>query len=250
MGWGEFIGPAVVAAVVSGIISVVAMLVNRATMIVLHKDKLGADRDMADLRFSFDKDIAQKKFSFDKDLAERKVDLDLKLAHRKRQQELAEEVLAGFYEVRHLVQGARSPVAYAGEGKTRKREPNETDNISDAKDKYFAILERLEFHQEIIAKLMSRQYRMIAWFGRQASDPFLQLSKAIWSVKVAAHMLVNNVGRAEGRVDPERFQKWEEKIWDGYADSDEIAKKVDDSVAAIEALCQPVLSTQPLTALQ
>ena len=59
----EFVGPAVVAAVVSGVISLVSMAVNWSTIIQVSKEKLQADRDLAREKFNFDKEIGERKLA-------------------------------------------------------------------------------------------------------------------------------------------------------------------------------------------
>ena len=73
MDLSSFVGPAVVAAVVSGIIATVGMFVNRATTIRVHEDKLKPDRDLAERKFDFDRDLAERKATADIALAEKKV---------------------------------------------------------------------------------------------------------------------------------------------------------------------------------
>src|SRR4051812_9019406 len=90
--WSTFIGPAVIAAAVSGIVSIVSMMMGRSTTIELHRQRLDADQILASRRM--EADIA---------LAERRFQLDLDIALRKRQLELAEAVLVDFYGLPALV---------------------------------------------------------------------------------------------------------------------------------------------------
>jgi hypothetical protein len=87
MDWGaSFIGPAVVA--VSGIVSVVGLIVSTQTARAIHTEKL-----------AFDERLAERKVNADIALAEKKIALDASLADRKRRQDLAEEVLSGFFQI-------------------------------------------------------------------------------------------------------------------------------------------------------
>jgi hypothetical protein len=47
MDWGAFIGPAIVAAVVSGIISMIDMVVSTRTALALHTEALKSDERLA-----------------------------------------------------------------------------------------------------------------------------------------------------------------------------------------------------------
>jgi hypothetical protein len=53
----DWIGPAVVAAVVSGIVSYGALI-----------KKLDSERKLAERRFEYDKDLAERRFSYERDL--------------------------------------------------------------------------------------------------------------------------------------------------------------------------------------
>jgi hypothetical protein len=94
--WGALIGPAVVAAAISALVSGIGILISARTTRAVHRDRLAFDRDQAERRFSAE--IA---------LAERKVALDRQLHDRKRRAELAEAVLADFYRVEEIYRAAR-----------------------------------------------------------------------------------------------------------------------------------------------
>ena len=83
MDWGSFIGPAVVAAAVSGIVSVVGLVVSTRTARAIHTEKLAFDREQAAQKLAFDERLAERKFAFDKQLAEHKFEFDKELAERK-----------------------------------------------------------------------------------------------------------------------------------------------------------------------
>jgi hypothetical protein len=97
--WGSFIGPAVVAAGVSGIVSVVGLIVSTRAARAIHTEKLAFDRDQAAQKLAFDDRLAERKVNADIALAEKKIALDASLADRKRRQDLAEEVLSSFYQM-------------------------------------------------------------------------------------------------------------------------------------------------------
>src|ERR1700674_2399487 len=115
MDFSPLIGPATVAAGVSGVISVVGLIVSNVAARRLHTEKLG-----------FDSQLAERKFEFDKDLAERKFRYDRELHDHKRQVELAEEVLADFYQAKGIFEWARDIDTPGGEGEAGKAEPGET----------------------------------------------------------------------------------------------------------------------------
>src|SRR5689334_4912630 len=66
----------------------------------------------------------------------------------KRRMELAEEVLALFYQARDIIEEIRSPFGYGGEGSTRKPSPNERPEDKDALDHAYSLVERYNKHIE------------------------------------------------------------------------------------------------------
>jgi hypothetical protein len=233
--WTSFIGPAVVAAVVAAIISLVVAFINRGTTIKLHKERL--DQEDA---------LAKKKADADIALAERKFELDASLADRKRRQDLAEEVLSGFYQVAAIMRSVRSPMSYEGEGKDRPKVAGETESMGRLKDTYYAIIARYEHNREAIGNLMSKRHRMAAWFGAAADAPFQELLEAINLVIIGAQSLIRYAGDENGvrKTNLNLWHKWEGSIWWGAEDPDPIATKIDAATKKIEDICKPVLQAK------
>jgi len=159
----------------------------------------------------------------------------------KRKVELAEEVLADFYQARDIINAARSPGSFGYEGETRKKEGWETEEDTRSLNAYFATAERLNAKSDFFAQLHARRYRFIARFGKKAAQPYDDLHKVYVEIIVAVRMLLSTYrSRAEGTL-PSGFRKWQETIWGGMAEDDLIPKKLDQIVSAIEATCGPVL---------
>ena len=95
------------AALIGGLLG--AWISSRTTR-VTHRERVKADHDLAERRFTFERELAERKFKLDRGLAD-----------WKRRTDLAEEVLSDFYKARSIFGQARSPFAFAGEGKTRPR---------------------------------------------------------------------------------------------------------------------------------
>src|SRR6202012_4354907 len=89
----------------------------------------------------------------------------------KRKIELAEQVLASFYEAGDLFVWVRSPAAFGGEGETRQAE-GEDENVRRSRNTYFVPIERMQKHSELFAKLQSQRYSFMALFGSDAVAPF------------------------------------------------------------------------------
>jgi len=126
---GQIAGPVVVAAIVSGIISIVSIVVNRSTIITVHEARMRGDHDLAERKFGFDKELAERKFADEK----------AQLIH-KRQFELAETILADAYRFREIMGDVRNGAALGSEGQSRERDANETEPVTNKKDTYFVPL--------------------------------------------------------------------------------------------------------------
>jgi hypothetical protein len=151
MDWPSLIGPAVVAAVVSGVVSVVGFFVSARTARSIHAERVVFDKQQAERKFDVDKDLAEKKFSYDRELAERKFAQEREQLVYKRQFELAEGLLADAYRFRGLILGARISGSFGGEGTTRKSVKKESEEVKQAKDMYYIPVERLRKDGEFLA---------------------------------------------------------------------------------------------------
>ncbi|MGI8567668.1 MAG: hypothetical protein ACR2KT_00530 [Methylocella sp.] len=171
MDWGALVGPAVVAAVVSGIISVIGLVVSTTTARALHTDKLKSDERLAERKFAFDKELAERKFEFDKELAERRFKYDRGLHDHKRRVELAEQVLTAFYHVKDVFVNARSPFSFGNEGEERPRRGIESEGLARLRNSYYVPIARLNKEAEVFAKLYGNRSRFKAYFGEPAAEP-------------------------------------------------------------------------------
>ena len=131
----------------------------------------------------------------------------------KRKAELAEAVLADFYEARDIIDHAREPFGADGEGRTRERGEGETEQDSNTLDSYFRHVERLNNRSEFFAKLRARLYQYKALFGVSASRPFDQLLKIRVDIIHAARRLIfyHNSADHSDRLNQERV-KWMETL--------------------------------------
>lgn len=214
------------------IVAATAVFVNAATSIFLHIR-----------RARFDAQLAKRKFDLDLALAERKVSLDLAAADRKRAQDLAEEVLSGFYEVARMMPAIRSPATWNHEGKSRPRPEGEQDSIASLRDTYYAIVERLDRNREVIARLLSKQFRVQAVFGTEATGPFEELNGIVSRITTSARMLIMTAGQTP----PPSHTKWQSDIWADWGKVDEVSASIDAMIADVERIFRPALATKPPT---
>jgi hypothetical protein len=240
MDWTSLIGPAVVAAVISGLVSSIGIWISARTARRIHTDKIAFDERQAERRASADLTLAERKITADIALAEKKLALDRALAAWKRQTELAEETLADFYQARDIFQAARSPGGFGDEGDTRQKEEWETENDTRTLNSYFRTAERLAAKSEFFAQLASRLYRFTALFGADASEPYKQLFQIRSEILVAVRMLITtHRQRADGSL-PQDRKGWESIIGWPHTEFDPIAARVDSVVEAMEKICRSV----------
>jgi len=232
MDWHSLIGPAVVAAGVSGLISIVGLIVSTRTARQLHTEKVDSDRELATKKFEFDKELAQRKF--DQERAQ--------LIH-KRQFDLAEALLADAYRFRDLMAYVRNGFSFGSEGETRKPRVGETEDEKRMRDNYFVPIERLQKEGEFVSGFMTKQHTALAHFGPDAAKAFQLLGEALNGVQTASGMLVHMPRDSEN--DRDFIDQMRGEIWANYAKvrnkEDEIGKKIEEGVSLFENLCKPFL---------
>jgi hypothetical protein len=234
MDWGSLIGPAVVAAGVSGFISIVSMVVTTRSARQLHSEKLASDRDLAERKFEFDKDLAERKFRYDRDLHS-----------LKRQIELVEEVLVCFYQVRDVFESARFPGSFSDEGKERPRDPNETEDEARIKDAYYVPIARLNENIELFSKLHSYRHRFEAYFGPEAASAFAEIHRVRVEIFSAAEILIMDYRERKPDPDPEFTKQQKEIIWKRHSKADPLEERVSKAIEKVEQVCRPFLSGVP-----
>src|SRR5258706_15614439 len=89
----------------------------------------------------------------------------------RRRMDLAEEVLALFYQARDVIRIIRSPAGWKGEGATRKPGPDESPEQKQALDQAYVVVERYDKHIEIFSRLQTLRYRFMAQVGVDKAKP-------------------------------------------------------------------------------
>jgi hypothetical protein len=159
----------------------------------------------------------------------------------KRKAELAEEVVADFYEARDILNAARSPGSLGHEGTTREKAAWETEQDTRILNAYFTTAERLFNKEEFFAQFYARRYRFAAHFGVEAAKPYDDLHKIYAHVVVAVRMLIGTYRqRSEGSL-PENRRRWEESIGWAVTEDDKIPSRLDAIVEDIEKICRPAI---------
>lgn len=225
-----FIAPAVVAAAVSAFVTIAGFFVSRSTSLMMHGQRLDTDRE-----------LTERKVNADIALAEKKVALDRALAAWTRNTELAEQILAAFYEARDIIEDARSPAGFGDEGSTRRIEPGESESDTRALNSYFRTTERLNAKQEFFGALAAKRHRFVALFGMAGLQPYEELFRIRNEINVSVQMLIITHRQREQGSLPEDRRKWEATMGWGMPESDKISPRLDQVIDAIEPICKPVI---------
>jgi hypothetical protein len=168
----------------------------------------------------------------------------------KRRLELAEEVLALFYEARDVISYIRSPFSISGEGSTREAAPNESPEEKQINDRAYIVFERYNKRQDLFNKIHSMRYRYMARFGKDSAKPFNELNKIVNEIFSSAQMLSfywkeqgHRVweSKAEFEKHLKEMRKHESVFWEMSPDKDPILPRVNAMVSAIEAQALKVI---------
>jgi hypothetical protein len=237
----SLIGPAVVAAVISGLVATIGIWISARTARRIHTEKLAFDREEAERRFVREVGVSEARIKADIALAEKKLTLDRALAAWKRRTEFAEEVLADFYRARDIINAVRSPGSYSDEGETRQKADWETESDTRTLNVYFTAIERLANNREFFAQLLARRYRFLALFSPDAANLYDDIFKVQIEIRTAVRMLlVTHQQRDMGSLPNDR-REWEAIIWDTQSKGDPIPARLNRIIEGIEAICRPVI---------
>ena len=177
----------------------------------------------------------------------------------KRKLELAEEVLALFYEARDVISYIRNPFGFGGEGSTRNAAPNESPEEKQINDNAYVVFERYNKRQDLFSKLYSMRYRYMAQFGRDSAKPFDDLYKIVNEIFISARMLPHYwkeqghrqwKNEAEFQKHLDEMHKHEAIFWEMSADKDQITPRVSAVISDIEAQCNKIISPTTLQGIK
>jgi hypothetical protein len=170
----------------------------------------------------------------------------------KRQMELAEDVLALFYQARDIIHVVRNPLGWGGEGSSRKAAPTESPEEKAALDQAYVVVERYEKHIETFSKLQTLRYRFMAQVGLEKSKPFDDLNMVIRDIMLAARRLGRYWRKGDDghRTEEQRkrhfedIRKAEAIFWEGSEDPDPIQVRVESLIKEIEGTCKAILTSK------
>lgn len=163
----------------------------------------------------------------------------------RRKAELAEEVLASFYEAKEVIEWVRFPGGYAGEGETRTPTTAETEEQAQARNFHYVPVERLNKNNELFSKIQAQKYRFMAYFGKESEKPFKDMKSIHNQIIVAAgtlirteHHLYTTGGIPQSVV---TLREKSENIIGRFLDEDPIEPIMNEVMEKIEAICRPCL---------
>jgi len=119
----------------------------------------------------------------------------------KRQIELAEQVLAKFFEVRDAIAFIRNPFSSLSEGSTRERSESESKEQANLLDRGYIVVERYAKKESVVAELNTLKYRFMASFGAGTEGIFLDTNRLLNSIFSSARILATHYWPRQGRAD-------------------------------------------------
>ncbi len=173
----------------------------------------------------------------------------------KRQIELAEQVLAKFFEIRDAVAFIRNPFSQSSEGSTRRRADHETPEQAQLLDRGYIVVERYAKKESAFVEFSTLKYRFMASFGPSTEAIFSETNSVLNSIFISAQMLATYYWQRQGRVKMEQdeFQrhldemhKHEGVFWDIGTETDEVRTKFNAIQAKLEAAVKPCFQ-EPLS---
>lgn len=161
----------------------------------------------------------------------------------KRRIELAENVLALFYEAQDAIREIRSPFSDIGEGSSRKHSGPETEEETKILDQAYIVFERHQKREKLFAELRSVKYRVMATFGSEAGEPFEELNSILNEIFVAAYILGARYWRRQvhgemSKEESKQMEKLEEVFWSSGQENDQVASRVQKAVEKIETIAK------------
>ncbi len=161
----------------------------------------------------------------------------------KRRVELAEEVLADFYQFADIIRAIRSPGGFKDESAARLRTEKETPAEASKLDAYYVPIARIAQRSDFFSELKSKRYRSRALLGKPIDEAFTALDDAVWEVQSKAMRLSDMVrhGGAAFDLHLDVVQQYELAIWQHMPGDDPVEPIVKRAIVSVETVCRPIL---------
>lgn len=238
----DLLKSAVVAAIITAGVAGVGVFVTSQTSRAVNREKMDLDRQLAERRYELDQLLAEQRSAADLALAERRAVLEREVALAKRRAEIAEVILAEFYEVRKVFDSIRSPMIWAYE----MVEEEGVDEELIRNDGY-GVIRRVRKHEALFARLETHRFVSGALFGTEAIECFNKVIQAHNRLMSAAENLVrwrkqSLLGTMDEFLAKNRQLIFRYPVSD-EAPADEITELLDQAVRDIETICRPALTS-------
>ena len=150
-----------------------------------------------------------------------------------RQSEVAEQALVLASQAEEVFQHIRSSGGFAGEGSTRKPEPNEPAEEKNRLDSAFVPIERINKEARFFEQVVEIKPRVAAVFGKGRVEPFNEFLAVRWEIIGEAHMLSQLRQGGHFRTPEEQREHF-----------DKTTERLARAVASIESFAGPVLESR------
>ncbi len=166
----------------------------------------------------------------------------------KRKIELAEEVLASFFEIKDAIAFIRNPFSSGNEGKSRKRGENESKDEAELLDRGYIVFERYETRKEVFVRFNTQKYKFMASFGSETEEIFNECNTILNSIFFSARQLATHYWQRQGRVPMEgdvfqrhldEMHRHEGVFWDRMDEEDEIRQKLKSIQDKLDLVTKP-----------
>lgn len=214
----------VTAAIVSGIIGTFSALVSIGITALVSRDNAREQRRL-------DQKLSGEKANAEIELAQRRFRLEIKLADWKRKTELADIVLASFYNLQFIIDEVRAPFVGVAE-----MTPMEGVDDSVATKSDYAPVRRLGQYKSFFSEFHARRNTFAVLFGSDTTkyfDDALRIRNRIYYA--VEHLL------KWPNWERDNFAEWQKTsriAFDHHDENDPIRPAVDEIVKAVEDVCR------------
>jgi len=163
--------------------------------------------------------------------------------------EAAVEALSLAYHAKWIFENIRGPIVYEYEYEKMPERSGESDDSRGRRGKYFAVLERLQRNGEFFKSIWNIQPRMMALFGPDVEEIFLELHKVRRQIEVSAGLLyqhyISEIGiTPTADTKKLRREQLEDIDWaeaSAAEGGDRVKEKLAVFQAKMERLCRPIV---------
>jgi hypothetical protein len=244
--WENVIGPAVVAALISGVVAVVGFVMSMRTLRTNNEIRMAFDREQAIKRSELELDILNRKHNIDMDLLKKKADTEIEIAEKKihfeknmlswkRKFEISERIISEFYFIRDQIKIIRRPLAITNPNGEEKRFDADIELIEHCK----RIIKRLGDTSEKFALIMASKNIAVAVFGQEIERFYKEISLIRGDIFISAQSLLS-IYQSDDNI-PEIYKKdsihLRVAIGLRYLKDDPIEDRLNRIIEGVELIC-------------